>query len=249
MCKEYMQEGEEVLRLRRFYNSIARDYIKKYRNQSINFMRYIEFKLLKEYVERERIGLALDIGCGPGIHVNYLKALGVKCVGIDIADRFLGKGCVCGDMHMLPFKNCSFDMAFSFFCVLNHASDLLRVLREVWRVLKDSSVFMFTVANRKSIFRKGRVRKFFVKEAGGYNCIRCYSRKEVSRAVLDAGFQIERIGGIFLFLKPYYHYSDRIVAGKDVIEVEDKTTWMWPKNEYAEILIYVVRKAKERNSS
>ena len=67
------------------------------------YLRYSFTKGTAQEVEFlvEELGLApgmrvLDVGCGPGRHVNALAALGIEAVGLDISQRFVDVGAAAG---------------------------------------------------------------------------------------------------------------------------------------------------------
>jgi len=105
----------------------------------------------------------LDIGCGLGDFLLYLRKIGHKglLVGIDLypevfkkakRESILGKlniKFVKGDAENLPFRNNSFDIvcARHMLCYLPHIS---RGIKEAKRVLKSSGIFLATANSMKS---------------------------------------------------------------------------------------------------
>jgi ubiquinone/menaquinone biosynthesis C-methylase UbiE len=102
----------------------------------------------------------LDIGCGSGRTTAILKNLSSGYIGIDYSlemvescrERFEGVRFIHGDVReMSEFKNSEFDyVMFSFNGLdsINHA-DRLQGLREIYRVLKQDGLFVFSAHNRK----------------------------------------------------------------------------------------------------
>jgi SAM-dependent methyltransferase len=93
----------------------------------------------------------LDLGAGRGWAAKHFALRGCRAVAIDIvADDQIGLGRalalmehagarfepVIGDFERLPFRQGSFDLVFCA-AVLHHSVDLPRLLRSVFRVLKD----------------------------------------------------------------------------------------------------------------
>jgi ubiquinone/menaquinone biosynthesis C-methylase UbiE len=107
----------------------------------------------------ERLGTALDVGCGPGRNTHALAAYFDSVVGYDISPQMLelarakqGETYFTGNTNFVlndtddlaPFKGGEFDMVFSFI-TLQHI-DIGRVpfyLSECWRVLKPGGTFVF----------------------------------------------------------------------------------------------------------
>ena len=84
----------------------------------------------------------LEIGCGDGHIVGFIAAEGRSATGVDIDggqfnQRYIkyGANLIRADASKLPFKDESFDFAFSY-ATFEHISDLDNVLSEVYRVLR-----------------------------------------------------------------------------------------------------------------
>lgn len=104
-------------------------------------------------------GRALDIGCGAGFISEELARSGFTATGLDpstvaieaarshAAAAGLAIEYVVGTGEALPFADSSFDLAFC--CdVLEHVSDLDRVVSETARVLRPGGVYLFDTINR-----------------------------------------------------------------------------------------------------
>lgn len=102
---------------------------------------------------------ALDIGCGCGFLAEEFARLGFDVTGIDPSDAALtaarrhaaGAGLairyLAGRGEQLPLPDGTFDVAYC--CdVLEHVSDVPRVLAETARVLKPGALYLFDTLNR-----------------------------------------------------------------------------------------------------
>ena len=102
---------------------------------------------------------ALDIGCGGGFLAEEFAALGCRVVGVDpspvsigaarghAAARGLDIDYRVGSGEQLPAPDSDFDLAYC--CdVLEHVSDLDRVVSEAARVLKPGGLYLFDTINR-----------------------------------------------------------------------------------------------------
>jgi SAM-dependent methyltransferase len=86
--------------------------------------------------------LALDLGCGRGIHREVLEALGYRYHGVDYsgdaADDLV-------DAHALPYSDDQYALVLSI-AVLEHLAQPPVALREAHRVLRPHGYFVGTVA-------------------------------------------------------------------------------------------------------
>lgn len=113
----------------------------------------------------QRLGAApaglrvLDIGCGGGFLAEQFAALGCRVTGVDqspasvstarahAAGRGLRIGYLAGAGEELPVPDAAFDVACC--CdVLEHVTDVDRVISETARVLKPGGLYLFDTINR-----------------------------------------------------------------------------------------------------
>ncbi|HSQ00674.1 MAG TPA: methyltransferase domain-containing protein [Candidatus Dormibacteraeota bacterium] len=92
--------------------------------------------------ETTRGGIALDLGCGHGIHRSVLERLGYRYFGADYSGP-AAQDLV--DAHALPYADQWFDLVLSV-AVIEHLSHPYRALAEVHRVLKPGMCFIGTAA-------------------------------------------------------------------------------------------------------
>ena len=172
----------------------------------------------------------LSIGCGSGEDSNYLKKQGaVKSVGIDLSSELINIASAtysdCEfktmDMEKLDFTDQSFDFAYSSLAI-HYLEDWTQALKEVYRVLKSGSNFIFScnhpvrfaaeTANTdtyhayKLEVQKNRITKkititgdYLTKkkiiDAFGKDTVNIWHMPvgEISKCIHDAGFLIEQI--------------------------------------------------------
>ena len=102
---------------------------------------------------------ALDVGCGGGLLAEEFAALGCTVTGLDPSLASLKAAGTHAEKQKLdisylaalgeriPFENASFDIVYC--CdVLEHVTDLDKVISEIARVLKPDGVFFFDTLNR-----------------------------------------------------------------------------------------------------
>ncbi|WP_269517967.1 methyltransferase domain-containing protein [Alteromonas sp. BMJM2] len=92
-------------------------------------------------------GVALDIGCGTGVHTQSLNNRGLQAVGVDIAEGMLALAgnnyphltFKQGSAQALPFDSNTIDVAYSSMA-LQWANSPSCVAKEIHRVLKNGAI-------------------------------------------------------------------------------------------------------------
>jgi len=86
--------------------------------------------------------LVLDIGCGPGRVLGFLKQRGIRCIGLDrsrvslgLATKRYNRPAVVGDNLHLPFADGTADVVISD-GVIHHTENPLTAFSENFRILK-----------------------------------------------------------------------------------------------------------------
>lgn len=132
-------DGEHVVDLR----PLQRNPVPAVDFSDIAIPRHMTRSLLSFFpIPTENVALALDIGCGRGIHRQICEHAGFRYVGADFSNPHAP---YLADAHSLPFADESFEFVLSV-AVLEHIQYPHVMTREVFRVLKPSGVFLGTVA-------------------------------------------------------------------------------------------------------
>lgn len=156
--------------------------------------------VFEKYFKKDKY--ILDIGCGTGRTTFGLYEMGfTNILGLDLSPHMVNEALrirdnkdykldfVQGDATELNFKNNTFDYAlFSFNGIMQipKRENRIKALREIYRVLKDGGLFIFTTHDRDS---EESFRFFWEKE----------------KHLWQYGRQDERI----------YEYGDRIISSND----------------------------------
>lgn len=155
---------------------------KIYKNKAENYTYYDlneaheDLGNIIDIFKKEKIKRVLDLGCGIGRNLIPLAKHGFIVDGIDYAPEAIKQTksilkkeklkatLIEGNIYKtLPYKNESFDGLISV-QVIQHANEnnLVRAIKEIYRVLKPGGIIFVTVCGRIS---KGKVRYCLVKTA------------------------------------------------------------------------------------
>ena len=112
------------------------------------------YRTMLDLIPREPSVKILDLGCGHGHILSYLREKGRDAYGLDInADslkhRNLKGYFVCGDAHNLPLRDNSLDVVLAFELV-EHLKEPRRALEEIRRILKRRGILLLTSPTPKS---------------------------------------------------------------------------------------------------
>lgn len=101
----------------------------------------------------------LEVGCGSAMCSRWLAAHGARPVAFDVSAGMLRHARAGGratgitvplvqaDAQRLPFRDASFDVAFTAFGAIPFVADSARVMREVTRVLKPGARWVFATTH------------------------------------------------------------------------------------------------------
>lgn len=146
------------------FDSDADKYAGRYQGRSIPAHSFtVRREKVYELLEDIEPGNILDIGCGPGIMVDYLARKGFKVYGVDISEEMIGqckaKFSGTGSAHFSVGKIEKLDFPDSFFdvviCmgVVEYIDDDTAAISEMARVLKPGGVAIITLPNSHSPYR------------------------------------------------------------------------------------------------
>jgi len=98
--------------------------------------------------------LVLDLGCGTGLFFKWLKGFSEEVIGVDVSKKMItqakekGLQVILADAESLPFKREVFDAVFAI-TVLQLTSNVFKAFSEVFRVLKEGGLFVYTLIKAK----------------------------------------------------------------------------------------------------
>ncbi len=109
----------------------------------------------------------LDLGCGAGRHVVYLRRLGFVVDGVDVApnglryarqwlsEEGLQAALTRADMTALPYASRQYDLIIALYAIHhNPLQQVRRTLGEMWRILRPMGQALLTVPSTRT-FRYG----------------------------------------------------------------------------------------------
>lgn len=151
-------------------------------------------RLVEERIGPRRGAWALDLACGAGRHLAFLRAAGLRPVGLDLSAPLLREArrngeatpLVRADMRRIPFASHAFDLLVSFFTSFGYFSTREEdesVAREARRVLRPGGRFLLDYLNAEHV-RAGLVAED-EREVGG--------RRVRQRRWTEGGAVVKRI--------------------------------------------------------
>ncbi|MGI5837811.1 MAG: class I SAM-dependent methyltransferase [Chloroflexota bacterium] len=154
-------------------------------------MRRIVDSTITKYLDLSKSYRILDAGCGTGGMMQHLRRFGTV-TGIDIADEALNHcrrrelaRLARGSVEYLPFATNSFDLLVSFDVIYHRAvSNDLLALSEFLRVLSPGGMLVLRVPAYNWLRGSHDV---------AVHTHRRYSRPELGRKLLEAGFVIQKL--------------------------------------------------------
>lgn len=174
-------------------------------------------KRASNYVPYVSGGRLLDVGCGDGIYLDYMRKLGWRVEGVEVdpcaTERARSRGLLIysGTLEDQAFKTDQFDV-ITLNHVLEHVHNPLRLLQECYRVLRHNGIIRIFVPNPASLGHR-----VFRSEWMGLDPPRhlhLWSPDGLKRIAIQAGFgaTIETSSTPAKFNYLYSHHSFRVAA-------------------------------------
>ena len=134
----------------------------------------------------------LDLACGSGNYALALGELGLDITGIDISRGMLNRGrskspsinWVMGDVEVLPFRDASFNGAFSVLAI-HHIRSLSKMFAESFRVLTERLVIFTATREQMEYYWLND----YFPEAMRKSIAEMPSQMEIEETLLESGFR------------------------------------------------------------
>jgi SAM-dependent methyltransferase len=144
------------------------------------------------------LGMACDLGCGPGQVARYLTGGGLPVMGIDLSSEMiaqakrLGPGIPFrkGSMLALDVRDESFGGIAAFYSIIHVPRDLLdQAFREMWRTLRPEGILLLA-------FHIGEADRHLDEWFGVSVSVDGYffDRRDIEKRLIEIGFAIVESG-------------------------------------------------------
>jgi SAM-dependent methyltransferase len=175
--------------------------------------------LVARAIQGVRPGLALDVGAAGGGNTRVLQAAGWTAAALEYgaegaqvaADR--GIPVVRGDATRLPFAPESLDLVVAY-DVLEHIPDDGTAAKQIFELLRPGGRFLVAVPCDMRLWSA---------HDEAVNHVRRYSREEISRLLLGAGFVLDEVRSWMVLLRPAVALKRRSSSGSDL---DDPPRWL-----------------------
>lgn len=173
------------------------------------------FERLTRWFRRRRVdvvrrltrpGAVLDVGCGRGFTLHFLREAGYQPVGVELSKHAathartnLGLDIREGDFLSQPFA-AEFE-AVIFWHSLEHMADPMRTLQRAWEVLRPGGLLVIAVPNFDSIQSRLTGRQWFHLDVPRHYVH--FSARGLQDSLRQCGFSIINVAHLSLEQNPY----------------------------------------------
>jgi ubiquinone/menaquinone biosynthesis C-methylase UbiE len=204
---------------REFYRKIIDTYtnpffVEKYTEKIFDERRLPIKRMIEDFANRIRKGgRVIDIGCGTGKEVVFLRSKSINAIGIDISSAMIRKACditnhnyfIVGDFRKLNyFRSQSFDGVLSL-ASLQHAyrSDIAAVLKQIYLLLRERGIILIITKEGQGLYLDTRLGEEFPRPTT------LFKREELRVHLIAQGFRILSMNAFSLMRQ---NINDRWIA-------------------------------------
>ncbi|CAD7774702.1 Ubiquinone/menaquinone biosynthesis C-methyltransferase UbiE [Candidatus Methanoperedenaceae archaeon GB37] len=186
---------------KRYYNKYSDYYDKERTRGYYEFINDLEIDIVNTYIKNDN--KILEVGCGTGIILNRISRVvhSKNIIGIDLSEKMLYEAkkknlnVIMCNANMLPFKNNSFDIVYSF-KVIPHIPEIESVIRDIDRITKKDGLMILEFYNPISFkFLANKISCFFE----GWKVYCRYDSLHKIKSYLPNNTKIIHIRGIRIF--------------------------------------------------
>lgn len=161
----------------RFYDAVAPDFETDYYGAAADPCLEADVRwftcLLADAIGNQGVDSALEIGCGSGYWLKWLRDRGIDAIGVDISAEMCRQAQAKGftalraDASALPLPSSSYGLIISPYCALDHCREYETAFREITRVAQPGATAVLMVDNAdRMIARYWRVELANVQSKG-----------------------------------------------------------------------------------
>jgi len=187
--------------VRQVYDRIAPHYAALYEGVGpLPHFYQTRLKLVAALLKGRPPGIVLDVGSGPGLIGDRVRALGFRYIGTDVS---VGMARECGrrvkddagrfsaaaSADALPFSDNAFD-AVTVLGSLEYVDAPARALAECRRVLRPGGLLVVSLLNKSSLYRM--LRRTGLERKDPIPAVE-FTRKDAERALKDVGFGVRSV--------------------------------------------------------
>lgn len=190
------------------WNNLAKGYAEKhgFGKGSIGY----ENKIINDFISVRKPMIVIDVGCGTGRHVRYLKSIGFNVIGIDFSEEMLKEARKIGkdeyimaDCNELPLASESIDCCI---CMGNSIGSFSNPEKALIEMLRVSNAVLLEF--RHEYDKSGMLKRRF--DNGEYD-IRVWSVEEISK-MLNEFYQSDIISSFQIIIgqrlgRGYFFYA------------------------------------------
>ena len=240
----------------KLYDNTANEYDVRQNNPSTRHLRKWEEYVIKRFAK----GKVLDIGCGTGYHMSFLKSLGMDAIGVDISTEMLlsnnHRNLIRADANRLPFMEKSFDTVICMFSTLNMLDE--KAIEEMSFVLKEKGNLIISVssiwdkkcpeflAKFNTMNSEEHMKRKTVHISKNILNMKLFTKNGLVQLFNKYGFTLSKFYGIFIYQRPYWGRFEQFpLSGRIKLWLD----WMQLYSDLGAMYIYIFSKNNPKQAT